>query len=260
MRFFKKSFGQKYAYVYDAFYADKNYIKEFSNLYTRLSKNNFELFGKKILEIGCGTGNFSVNLGNNNELVAIDPSKEMISIAREKHSYLENSFFFSSIEEFDQKNSSNENFDLIILLFHVFSYLNEQEVESLINLSTRLLKKGGFLVFDYWDRLGTEKFPPRITTKGVKQDNSIYVRVANPINVSDYIGYSINNIKIDIYEISPKSRIKRLLSEIHTLRSYDSQYLDVIMKNFSLKENFDLISGNKYTGQTYGNCKILRNE
>ena len=49
-------FNKKYSALYNSFYKNKNYLKEFNNL-----KKNIPATNKinNILDIGCGTGSFT---------------------------------------------------------------------------------------------------------------------------------------------------------------------------------------------------------
>jgi SAM-dependent methyltransferase len=254
----EKVFGRRYANVYDLFYAEKKYDREFNLIKKRLKAYEFDLVDKTILEIGCGTGNFSVNLGEDNKLIAIDKSKEMIDIAKRKLKNLEKSFYCSTLSDFYNLISRKQNFDLIILLFHVFSYLSENDIKLLIKLSKSKLNKGGFLVFDYWDRQGTTQFPPGVTVKCITQPRSKFIRVANPIKTQSRLNCTIFDIEVTFLKSYLNGKVKIVTSEIHRLRAYDSHYLDMLMRDFTCKENFDLLSGKKYSGQAYGNCKIYK--
>ena len=80
-----KSFKNNYSSFYDLLYQDKDYKKEFNNIYKFIPKKNF-IFDK-ILELGCGTGNFTNFFLSfkPSEILGIDSSKNMIKIAKNKH-------------------------------------------------------------------------------------------------------------------------------------------------------------------------------
>ena len=69
------------ALFYDAI--NKEYKKEAA--YVVQSLREFDFTAKKILELGCGTGNYSFILRDHGyEVLGIDASKEMISLAKKK--------------------------------------------------------------------------------------------------------------------------------------------------------------------------------
>ena len=74
-------FNKKYSALYNSFYKNKNYLKEFNNL-----KKNIPATNKinNILDIGCGTGSFTKLFLNYKScrILGIDMSSSMIKIAR----------------------------------------------------------------------------------------------------------------------------------------------------------------------------------
>ena len=74
---------RKYAKYYDLLYKDKDYYNE--TLYiSKIIKKSTK--GKKILEIGCGTGSHAIELSKKGfQVCGIDNSKQMISAAKKKN-------------------------------------------------------------------------------------------------------------------------------------------------------------------------------
>ena len=72
-------------------------------------------FNKKVLEVGCGTGQLSnyFAIGTNNEIVAIDPTKESLNLAKKfaNKNNIKNLKFVNS-DIFDDV-LSNDYFDFI---------------------------------------------------------------------------------------------------------------------------------------------------
>lgn len=251
-----RSFESGYANFYDKFYENKNYKMELNFIKDLLRTRNFDLDNKRILEIGCGTGNFSVNIQLNNSLTAIDTSSEMITIAKQKFKHMNSNFHQYSISEFNQLGNTRKKFDLIVLLFHVFSYLNQDEIEELKILLEKHLKNKGILIFDYWDRSATYKSPPASTTKMLVQKDSIFTRTVNPLNLKEFDNYTEYYLEIVIKESNLDQTTRVCSTEVHVLRAYDSIYLDSIMHNFDCFGNIDLLTGKNYEGENYGNCKF----
>ena len=99
-----------YAKYYDLIYNDKNYAKEIDFLE--------EIFGvtfkpKKILEVGCGTGNYTkLLLERGYDVTAVDISEDMLKVAAEKCACKCIQGDISDIE-------LNEKFDACLALFAV---------------------------------------------------------------------------------------------------------------------------------------------
>ena len=118
-----KPFKNNYSRFYDLLYHDKDYKKEFDNIYKFIPKKNF-IFNK-ILELGCGTGNFTnfFLFFKPSEILGIDSSKNMIEIAKNKHKNKKLIFKHINISNF----KSNNKYDLIYSLFHVFEFPNQEK-------------------------------------------------------------------------------------------------------------------------------------
>jgi len=92
-----------------------------------LSFNNRNIVNTKVLEIGCGTGNFAQYFLNRNvdSYVGIDISDGMIKQAEKKIVDKRANFFCSSIEDYlDIKIKNNEKYDMIFsfsVVHHIFN-------------------------------------------------------------------------------------------------------------------------------------------
>lgn len=94
--------------------------------------------GKKILDFGSGFGLVSQFLGENNEVVAIEPEKEML-FAYPNHTYEK---ILGSLEQVEKFNA--ESFD-IVLCHNVLEYIEENNRENYLSELKRVLKQDGKL-------------------------------------------------------------------------------------------------------------------
>ncbi|WP_160687120.1 class I SAM-dependent methyltransferase [Clostridium sp. C2-6-12] len=97
-----------------------------------------------VVDLGCGTGlSTTIWSGVSNKVIGIEPSKDMIKLAREKASNLENVNFVSGFS--DNTGLENSSVD-IITCSQSFHWMNP---ETTLNEASRILKKGGiFAVYD----------------------------------------------------------------------------------------------------------------
>lgn len=96
------------------------------------------LKNKKILDFGSGLGLVSQFLGENNEVVAIEPEKEML-FAYPNHNYKKILGSLEQVEKFE-----SESFD-IVLCHNVLEYIEEKNRENYLSELKRVLKQDGKL-------------------------------------------------------------------------------------------------------------------
>ena len=96
------------------------------------------LKNKKILDFGSGLGLVSQFLGENNEVVAIEPEKEML-FAYPNHTYKKILGSLEQVEKFEA-----ESFD-IVLCHNVLEYIEEKNRENYLSELKRVLKQDGKL-------------------------------------------------------------------------------------------------------------------
>lgn len=104
--------------------------------------------GSNWLDISCGTGSMALILARRGlQMTAVDLSKHMVQIAREKASEdkLKIKFDVGNMTEY----APSQEFDVIINLHDGLNYLLEQsDIESFLKNSYKLLKPEGILLFD----------------------------------------------------------------------------------------------------------------
>lgn len=133
----------KFAKIYDKLIYDVDYDKivDFINR----EKEKYNIQGNSLLELGCGTGNITSKLNGYN-IIAMDNSDEMLSLAREKSFGRRNiRFLQGDIRDF----SLNKDFDMSIAVLDVFNYITEyDDLLKVFDLVYEHLKKDGLFIFD----------------------------------------------------------------------------------------------------------------
>ena len=246
----------EYSKFYNQFYANKKYSDECKKIIELMSQFDGKSEKKKILEIGCGTGNYSKYLYRNSKaLLAIDKSTEMINIAKKNNRNFEDSFIDISLTEFLNSNVNN-NFDVIILLFHVLTYFTDEELFNLKRIVDSNLNKNGYLIFDYWESEGVVKKPPETTIKEI-EINAIEIleRVATPSFVSE----NRVDVRFDFFLVNKNQAKKvKLFDEYHIMYPRSKKYLE---NYFALGEpliSYDLAENEEYSGKNYGNLLMFK--
>ena len=160
-----------YAKYYDLIYKDKDYEKEVDFIENIFGKNK----PKKILEVGCGTGNYTkILLKRRYEVTAIDISEDMLKIARGKCAY-------KFIEGDIRSVSINDKFDACIAMFAVMGYITENsDIIRALNNIRRHLKPNGIFIFDVWNGLAVMRLLPEQRIKEVENNEIKIIRFASP--------------------------------------------------------------------------------
>ena len=138
------------AKFYDLIYKDKDYAGEAQYVFDKIK--GFRPKCESLLELGCGTGNYSYpfrNLGL--KVHGIDASSEMISIANQKTSSMGTnniSFEVSSAENL----YSSTRWDSVISLFFMLGYqISDESLQETLKHVRSVLGKDGLFVFDFWN-------------------------------------------------------------------------------------------------------------
>src|ERR1044071_1019398 len=130
---------------YDLLYHDKDYEKEAGYVARLIKELNSGI--KHIIELGCGTGNYTNYLCKSGfRVTGIERSGQMAEIAKSK-SITGSDVLVSDITSFEL----DAKFDAAVSLFHVISYLTEErQVLSCLKQLHKHLKPNGIFIFDVW--------------------------------------------------------------------------------------------------------------
>lgn len=136
--------------------------QEFSKIYEEKIKEDFDykkmaafvrsqlqmarIKPEQILDMGCGTGNASLELVfDARQMILCDPSQEMLTLARNK-------FRAPYLPQFIQGRADEvrlpNRFDLVLSVLDVPNYLEAGELRSYLKNSYNNLKDQGLLIFD----------------------------------------------------------------------------------------------------------------
>lgn len=138
---------KRFSDIYDKLVFDIDYKKYSNNIFEILDK--YDIKEGNILEIGCGTGNLTEKLAQNNNyfVQAFDFSEEMLNHAFTKTTQFNNVQIFKY--DMYQFPYDNYQFDAIVSLLDVINYiLEEDELFSLFKNIYSGIKEGGVFIFD----------------------------------------------------------------------------------------------------------------
>jgi len=134
------------------FYSFKSFLRGQSRLYAKMAEIIRLGPGQKLLDVGCGTGELLFRLakkyGEGVELHGIDPSEDMIKIAR-KRAKRGGPFVSFQIGEGESLPFADESFDWVVssLAMHHMPLPGKKQALSEIH---RVLRPGGWALITDW--------------------------------------------------------------------------------------------------------------
>lgn len=207
------------AEFYDLLYKDKDYKREVDFV-----EEIFSAYGKpkSILEVGCGTGNYTRFLHQRGyDISGLDVSEKMIRVAKQK---CDCNFHVGDMRSF----SLGRKFDACIALFAVMGYVieNSDVARALCNVRAHL-KPGGLFVFDVWNGLAVMRALPEIRVKEVENADKKVLRVAYP-KLEAYNHVCVVDYKF--FVLDKKDQSYEEFSERHRVRFYFPQEIRFLLE------------------------------
>ena len=133
-----------FAYVYDKLINDVDY-KEWADYYFKI----FQRYGitpKLGLDLGCGTGNLTVELAARGiEMTGVDLSEDMLMVAREKSEGKDILYLNQDMTEFELYGTV----DFIVSSLDCVNYITDKrDLLKVMKLVNNYLDPGGLFIFD----------------------------------------------------------------------------------------------------------------
>lgn len=201
-----------------------------------------------ILELGCGTGSFSISLDELDfyDITATDFSEEMLDIAKTKAVFKQSNIDwkqldFHKVSEFE----TDKTFDALLMLFDTVNYIqNPDDIVSVLKDLKSLMAENGVLIFDFTTPANSIAAEESLNEEGVS--NQYYYRRKSYYLESER--YHYNEFEID--EMDDDGEIVDQYLEVHRQKIYTLKEMREIVKKagFNLEaayEGFDLIDANE---------------
>ena len=173
-------FGAEYADAYDVLYKDKDYLEE-SRLIDRLLQTYGNGPIRRVLDLGCGTGNHALPLASHGyAVVGVDRSAGMLESARKKAASWQidgkANFYQEDIRSFQVE----ESFDASLMMFAVLGYqLENGDVLAALRTARRHVRSGGLFIFDVWYGPAVLRQGPSERVKLIPTDGGQILRIAS---------------------------------------------------------------------------------
>jgi len=241
----------KYSEYYDLLYSDKNYQQEVNYIVDIIQKELPN--AKTILDLGCGTGVHANLLAEKGyHVTGIDLSDKMISIANNslKNRYNKNKEKLHFEVGDIRKIRKDKKFDVVISLFHVFSYLNSNNdvIEGMQTIKSHL-KKNGICLFDFWYGSGVLTSLPTTRVKRLENSEIKLLRIAEP---KHYPNDNIVEVNFNLFIHDKNNVLDFSLNETHSMRYFfkpelENYLLLIGINNYKFYKWLDFIEPNLET-------------
>jgi SAM-dependent methyltransferase len=218
-------FGSSYSDSYDLLYEEKDYDAE-CDVLEQIFRKYAESPITSILDLGCGTGNYTLRLAQRGyEVCGVDLSESMLEIAKYKIQNTPASiqFFHSDIASIQL----DRQFDAAIMMFAVLGYqhTNEQITKTLKNIST-LLKRGGLLIFDVWYGPAVLLEKPQEKCRVIHSGKDTVIRVTRP-ELDTF--HQFVDVRFNLYRIRDGEPVVET-DEVHRMRVFFAQELSMALE------------------------------
>jgi SAM-dependent methyltransferase len=241
-----------YSRYYDLLYQDKDYKNESSYVTSLLEKYYPEV--RDLLELGFGSGSHAFHLCRSGyNLTGIERSEEMIDVAISK-----NISNFLPIQGDISDFKLNKKFDAAISLFHVISYLTDNDsLINCFNLTHEHLKANGLFLFDVWYSPAVYIQRPENRIKNLEDD---YIRVTRKAKPNVLYQENIIEVNFEILIENKDSNHIEVINETHPMRHFSIPEIKLLAKftgfEFLLAEEF--CTGKTPDETTWGVCFLLK--
>ncbi len=248
----KINFNSNYSQYYDLFYKDKDYQSE-SNYVLELI-NRFTSNANNLIELGSGTGNHAYFLCKSGlSVTGLERSEEMVKISKKKNI----SNFYPTIADIKDFNLT-QKFDVAISLFHVISYLNNNnDLISCFNNVSKHLNKDGIFIFDVWYSPAVYEQKPLTKIKRINTETLEIVRIAESISNSSR---NVVDVKFEISITNKQTKIQEVHQESHPMRHFSIPEIELLalQTGFLLVGSEEFMTGIEPGLNTWGVCFILQ--
>ena len=240
----------KYSSYYELLYKDKDYQGESDYIIELLKKNGIS--SGNLLEFGSGTGMHARILTNFGYYVhGVELSREMVIRAPVNKRF--------TCQQGDlTKVKLSKKFDAVLSLFHVISYLNENnDLDLAFRNAAYHLNPGGIFIFDFWYLPAVLTQKPNVRVKKIADDKFSVTRIAEPV-INENL--NIVEVKYEVFVQSLDSGVVENFTETHNMRYLSLPEVDLFAKNNGFERiiSEEFLTGRAPSFSTWGVCVALR--
>lgn len=251
-----KVFDQ-YARYYDLLYRDKNYRAEVDFILSLL--DNYRPGECEIFEMGCGTGIHAQMFAEAGHSVhGIDLSDSMLESALRRRSELTSelhqrlSFFPGDVRTY----RACRQFDVVLSLFHVFSYQNSNaDLQAAFATAAVHLHAGGIFVFDYWYGPAVLTQRPETRVKRLQDGDLSVLRIAE-----SSLNEQSSTVEVSYETFIEAGGASEVVRETHRMRYLFLSEIELFaqINGFEVVRHQAWLSSDEPSQHSWAGCTVLR--
>ena len=239
-----------YSRYYDLLYKDKDYMGETAYVQSLLTR--YGVHKGDLLEFGSGTGKHGCLLASQGHTVhGIELSADMIARA-------ERSADFTCQVGDITRVATGRHYDAVLSLFHVMSYLTQNEqLQAVFANAAVHLNTGGLFIFDFWYSPAVYAQKPSIRIKRMADEQVEITRISEP-NV--HPNENRVDVNYTILECNKTSGHVQTIQEQHPMRHFSLPEIDLLsaMAGFKRLVAEEFLTGQSPSEATWGVCVVLQ--
>ncbi len=212
--------AQYYDLIYDRIVDYETHTTFVEHLFKKFHKKGKV---RKVLDIGCGTGNYAFVFAKRGySVTGIDLSENMIRVAKEKLARRRRASSNPRFFKMDMRNLTlDEKFDAATVMFGGFGYLlSYAEVRECFASVKKSLNKNGLFILEFWHNTALR---PEASSK---QGFTSFVRVQDREKLV---------IRLDTNKLAPLTDICNITFEIFVIDTKSQKLVDSFLENHRLK-------------------------
>lgn len=241
-----------YSKYYDLLYKDKNYQQEAEYVFATLSK--LQPYINDVLELGCGSGNHAAWLTKKGwKITGIEQSESMVDCAQAKN--IPN---FQPIIGDISNFTFGKRFDAAISLFHVISYLNNNEaILNCFRCVNKHLNLEGLFLFDVWFTPGVYSLKPETRIKRMEDTNIEVTRLTESVIHHDT---NVVDVHFQVMVRNKSTNEWSTFNELHHMRHFSIPEIEMIAHStgFEVINAEEFVTHRKPSDNTWAICFTLR--
>jgi SAM-dependent methyltransferase len=239
----------RYAEYYRLFNQGKDYRAEVEYLEGIMSR--YIDRAASILELGVGTGEHAkIFREKGYRVFGVERSPKMAALAVENG--------VECIIGDISRVELSEQFEVVLSLFHVISYLTlEQDLINTFKLTNNHLHQGGLFIFDVWNTDAVEFQKPETREKKVTCEGLEVRRAAVPITHHER---NIVEVEYQFSVVNAEGRMLEQWNEWHPMKHFNMDEICTLASatGFEVIGSEEYLTGSAPSVNTWGVCYILR--